>query len=224
MGTLIPMTDFFTRPARIERTFREEGERIVYAKNQHLVWNKDESAYVFFMADGIAHAHFATADGTKRIIGYFVPGMTFAKKESFWGTVDETLSFTTDVPTTIYRLKRTNFLQHLSTDQSFATEYTAQLLRMQVFYLDHIVSLGEKTLYLKCVRWLLLMAKCYGDGVNERIVINIPLTQDAIAGLLQTTRESTNVTLKELTAQGLIIMEHKHITIPNVTKLQKLLK
>ncbi len=201
----------------------ENGEPVEYGRGQHVVWRKEQSDWVFFLAEGLVRVSFSFPDKTDRIIGYFVPGAAFAQSGSFMEDYDGMLSYTSETASKILRMKRKRFLACLKSDSRLMSEYLGMTLRNQILLIDRIVYQGEKGLYGKCARWLLFMAKYYGKEDGSRCTIAVPLTQDTIADFLHATRESVNATLQRLIKEKHIAIVRKKISILNCGKLRKLL-
>lgn len=218
------MSKFFTFSKLFEDCFFEHGELVEYEKGQHIVWKKDKCEWVFFSQEGLVRVSFTLPDNSSRIIGYFPPGMVFAQSGSFWGQHDGTLSYTAELQTKVYRIKRQTFLKYLKDNPDTMQEYLNMTLRNQIFLVDRIVYQGEKGLYAKCVRWLLFMAKYYGNQKGVGCEITVPLTQDTTANFLHATRESVNVVLKQLEREKHITLSTKRIRITHINKLNKLLQ
>ncbi|MBY0328796.1 cyclic nucleotide-binding domain-containing protein, partial [Patescibacteria group bacterium] len=104
------MTSFFPYSQQFEDFFIENGEKVEYTKNQHLVWKKDESQWVFFLTKGLVRASFSFPDEMSRIIGYFVPGAIFAQSGSFIAQHDGALSYIAESSTTAIRIHRHDFI------------------------------------------------------------------------------------------------------------------
>lgn len=214
------MSEFLPYSELFEDCFFERGELVEFRKGQHIVWQKDKSEWVFFAVSGLVRVSFTLPDQADRIIGYFVPGMVFAQSGSFWGKNDRMLSYVAELPTKAYRMKRKIFLKCLKDNQKVMHEYLNMTLRNQIFLIDRVVYQGEKGLLSKCARWLLFMAKYYGKSKGKRCELTVPLTQETAANFLGATRESVNVTLKELEYEGYIELATKKISIKNIKKLQ----
>lgn len=216
------MSEFFPYIELIEDAFFNDGEVVEYEKGQHLVWRKDKSEWVFFLTAGLVRVSFAMPDKSNRIIGYFPPGMVFAQSGSFWEQHDGMLSYTTEVPSTVYRMKRSTFLTLIKKDSELMQEYLNLTLRNQIFLIDRIAYQGEKGLFAKCARWLLFMTKYYGKTKGNQCEIAVPITQETAANFLNTTRESLNVVLRELVDKKYIEMATKKIVIRDMKKLREL--
>lgn len=217
------MSSFFSYSQKCSDFFTENGEKITYEKGQHLVWKNDESDWVFFLAKGLVRASFTFSDDTSRIIGYFVPGAIFAQSGSFTNERDGMLSYTAEGPAVVLRMRYQKFLTQLKNDPVLTGEYLNMTLRNQLLLIDRIVYQGEKGLHAKTVRWLLFMAKYYGEVEGNTCNITVPLTQATVANFLHATRESVNVELRELEKKNYIELSTKQISITNMSGLKKLL-
>lgn len=219
-------SEFFSFNNDLEKFFSTKGELVTYEKGQHIVWGKEKSQWVFFLKSGLVRISFSLPNHTQRIIGYMVPGHVFAQTGSFINDPNGEVSFIAEAGENniaAYRMKIQTFLKCLHTDPALMQDYTQMTLRNQMVLIERIVYQGEKGLYLKCVRWLLFMAKYYSITKGNKAEITIPLTQDVAAEFLHTTRESLNAVFGELKEQKLISIARKRVTILNVPRLRKLL-
>lgn len=204
-----------------EEFFVEQGRPFEYEKNQYFVRRDDPLPWVYFLKSGLVEIAFTLSDGSKRIIGYIVPGMSFAQHRSFYEEDGGELDYRTVTPCVIYRLHRDLFLRQIKSDQRFNDEYVEQLLRTQVFLVERVSYQGENNIYKKTLRWLLFMVKYYGEETDEKHKIVIPLTQHTIGNFLHVSRESINKSLNKLISKKLISKNHKLITVNNIEELRK---
>lgn len=204
--------------------FTAHGQKVEYRKNQLMVWPADDTDWVYFLGSGLVKVSYFYDDGSESILGYFTPGLTFAQSGSYFQhNGGAALEYTAVEPSTVYRVPRDQFFAQLSREQDFNQDYLTMILRNQLLLIDRVVYLGESVLAKRCVRWLLFMAKYFGVRDGKTCYITIPLTQDAVAALLNITRESAGKCLRPLIKDGYIRMEKKHITISDIHKLQGLL-
>lgn len=214
----------FFKPLNSHRTFfMTHGQKVSYKKGQYYVVPSDDSPWVYFLTDGLVKISFAFRDGTDRLIGYFMPGMTFAQSGSFFNDEGGGLEYCSVASSTAYRLPREVFLKQLAKDAAFNEDYVQGLLRNQIYLVDRIVYQGEKGIYARTIRWILFMAKFYGrpNSKKDSCTISIPLTQETAANFMHITRESASTTFGKLTNKGLITVNKKLITIPSIQALNK---
>lgn len=200
--------------------FTKHGQRFDFAKDQHFIRADDPTPQVFFLDSGIVESSFYVSDGTKRVIGYFVPGLTFAQNRSFFENDGGGLDYRTITPCTMFRVHRDIFLKRLTKDHEFGHDYTQMLLRSQVFMVERSMYQGEADIYHKTLHWLLFMIKYYGQTSDGSIKIIIPLTQDAIGHLLGASRESISKCIRQLVRKKLITIEKKHIYVVDALLLR----
>jgi len=193
--------------------FEKHGRRFEYDKNQYVLRGDDPSIYVFFLTEGLVKLSSTSSRHDEHIIGFFLPGMNFAQTRSFFEADGGGLEVTTVTPSVLYRVSREEFLKELGINPTFKDEYLQQLIRNQIYLLDSTIYMSEGNIYHRMARWLLQMAKYYGETTNGGIKITPELTQATICNFIRASRESVATTLKRLSQEGAISIEKKHITV-----------
>lgn len=214
------MSEFFPFSTIHEQFFHKKGEALTYKKGQLLVRGKDPAPWVFFLDKGIVKVTFAAADGTERILGYFLPGMTFAQVGSFFSDPNGSLEYQATVDCAVHRVSRSIFLKQLEHDTVFLSDYSKSIARNNIFLIERIVYQGENGVSAKCIHWLQFMAKYYGKKTKQGCLIDVPLTNYDIANFLHVTRESVNKILRQFEKAGQISINKKYITIHKLNQLK----
>lgn len=219
------MAGFFHFAKSHEQFFTDHGQRLVYKKQQCLVRPEDADPWVYYLDEGLVKASFSFVSGDERLIGFFVPGSTFAQSGSFYQDEGGGLEYLSVTPVVAYRVARQVFLDRLQSDVSFSADYTQMLLKNQLFLIDRLTYQGEGSLQRKMMRWLLMMAKYYGHTDEDGgCFIDLPLTQEVIAAFLHVTRESISKAMAPFVRHKIIQIERKRIRILNVDILKELLE
>jgi CRP-like cAMP-binding protein len=213
---------FFSYAKEHERFFTTHGQKVVYAKGRYIVTPLDENSWVFFLKEGTVQASFVLTDGNERFIGYFLPGMTFAKSGSFFASSGGDLEYIAQQQVTLYRVRRDAFLGELNTNQQFNAEYLDMILKNQIFLIEHIVYQGAQNLDMRFLLWLSFVVRYYGEQRDNTCYITISTSQQDIANFLHVTRVSVGKLIKQYSSQGLISTQKKHLTV-DMTILKKLL-
>lgn len=218
------MTDsFFDYQHAHEAFFRTHGTKITYKKGHPIVSPHDDSPWVYFLVEGYVDVSFGFYDGSERLIGYFLPGMSFAKIGAFFDREDGMLQYCPITPVTVYRISQDVFLQELARSSAMNAEYISWLLKVQILLIERIVFLGQPTMRLRVLHWLMFMRKYYGETLpTGGCRIAMPLTHDTIGNFLHTTRESVGVVLRDLQARGVVRIEKKRIIIDDIATLETL--
>jgi CRP-like cAMP-binding protein len=123
-------------------------------------------------------------------------------------------------PTIALTLHRSTFLHILSDYPSIAAsvlEAMAARLRMTTVYAEQMANLPAPQ---RVVRQLLELATCYGIADRGAIRIDLHLTQDDLASLSGTTRETVNRVLSNLRDQGLIRVERARVSVLKMQQLE----
>ena len=98
----------------------------------------------------------------------------------------------------------------------------ASRLRRSTVYTEH---LSNHSVHQRVVRLLLVLAEDYGVIDNKGAIrIDLGLTQDQMASMFGTTRETINRELSKLRDQKVIRSGHKQIIIRNLVQLKQLLE
>lgn len=214
---------FFTYASTHEAFFKQNATLVKYNKGHFLVSSIDQYSYVYFLDKGLVKACFTLTDGSERLIGYFLSGMTFAQSGSFFQDSGGSLEYIVQEPSDIYRIERSKFLKQLTTESEFNAQYLDMVLRNQIFLIERIVYQGENGIENKFRRWLLFMAKYYGNGTEGGYEIPIKISQEDIASFLHVTRVSVNKMVKQHVDLGLMEIRKRCIYIPDIKNIQELL-
>lgn len=213
------MSEFFTFGKVNEAYFKAKGEKIQYKKGFPLVWDKEKVPWVFFLTDGLVRVSLQSTSGPEILIGYFLPGMTFAQSGSSFDIVTKGITYETSTPSTIYRIPIDEFFKDIESNHELTQELLVSAFRNQILLVERIGYQGEKGIKAKFIKWLLFMAKYYGNTNGKEVEIYIPLTQETIGQFVNATRESINKTMSDLAKSGLIQTHKKKITILDLDKL-----
>ena len=125
--------------------------------------------------------------------------------------------------TVVLILHRQAFCSHLLSNPMAAIhviETLSQRLRRTTESAEDLVSL---TVPQRVVRKLLELVERYGVQQEDGVLIDLDLSQEAIASLAGTTRESANRVLSRLREQGVVQIERVRIRVLNPEKLAEML-
>lgn len=214
------MKSFLDDPKTIRKYFEQHGQKMVYDKKQVFIRSDDPQPWVYFLNKGIVEATYSFDDGIDRILGYFIPRSIFAQNKLFNQDDRGDLKYTAVEKSEVYRIHRDKFLSRIDIDHEFTKEYLKNTLVFRIFTTDLVIYLGESRLHNRLIRWLLLMAKYYGEPDGRSCRIGIPMTHDVIANFLHVSRESISKVLRQLSRDGLISVDKKIITIHSIEKLR----
>lgn len=121
---------------------------------------------------------------------------------------------------TLHRQAFHEAIQSMPAIAVLVLEELSNRLRRTNTYIEHLASYSAPQ---RIVRTLIDLADQHGvceDGVTARI--NLHLTQDDLASLAGTTRETVNRVLASLREQGLIQIERARVSVLNLPRLERL--
>lgn len=124
-------------------------------------------------------------------------------------------------PTTTLTLHRTAFQEAIRTSPPIALavmEVLAGRLRHSNTYAEHLVSHSAPQRVVHC---LLDLAAQHGVAEDGATRIDLHLTQDDLASLAGTTRETVNRVLSSLRDQGLIRVTRARLSVLNLAQLER---
>lgn len=114
---------------------------------------------------------------------------------------------------TLLSLSRADFRTHLKAHPRTALEVLAELSRRLRRADEVIGNLALLDVYGRVARWLREQAQSDGEETDEGVVIRQRPTQQEIAGLIGTSRETVSRALSELARRGHIAVSGKRILL-----------
>jgi CRP/FNR family transcriptional regulator len=124
-------------------------------------------------------------------------------------------------PTTVLTLHRDAFRQAIGSSPEIAVSVLEELagrLRRTNIYAEHLAGHSAPQ---RVVRTLLDLADQHGVVEHGATRIDLHLTQDDLASLAGTTRETVNRVLSGLREQGLIQIERARVSVLNLPQLER---
>ena len=204
--------------------FMGAGKRIEYPKGRIMSWSDDQQSWAYFLDAGFIRTSCSYIDGSENILGYLRPCSTFSQTSTSFnhgGRVEMEFYATQDC--VIYRVKLEDFWNELQTNQAFSNDYLVMQLRDEMMMVDHIIWLGEHDLERRFIRWLLMIAKFYGEAEGNGILITVPQTHTKVAAWMSIRRETAGKLIRKYSESGHISLKAKSLHITNLKQLENLL-
>lgn len=191
-----------------------------YEAGQAIVWNGDEMNFVASVVRGVATLSHTLQDGRKQMVGLLLPSDFIGRPGRRISSYDVTA--VTDVALCCFRRKP--FEQMIATTPNVAE----RLLDMSLDELDAarewMLILGRKTAREKIASFLTIIARraAARDELpsSGAIIIDLPLTREAMADYLGLTLETVSRQISALKNEGLILLEGKRrVRVPELRLL-----
>jgi CRP-like cAMP-binding protein len=197
----------------VRRTFR---------KGQVILRQGEEGDSLFVIVAGRVRIYTLSPEGHELSMSIFDEGDFFGEMALLSGE-PRSASAEAMERTEVLVLQRRAFRNHLVSNPSAAIhviETLSQRLRRTTETADELMSLNVPQ---RVARKLLELVERYGVKQGDGILIDLDLSQEAIASLAGTTRESANRALSRLREQGVVQVERVRIRVLRPEKLEEFL-
>lgn len=175
---------------------------------------------LYIIVSGQVRIFTISESGQERTIRIFRAGEFFGELALLDG-LPRSANAQTMRPTTVLTLHRAAFLHTIHTCPPIAAavlEAMAQRLRQTTVFAEHLANLSAPQ---RVVRQIVDLAAQHGVSEGSTTRIDLRMTQDELASLSGTTRETVNRVLSSLRDQGLIRVERMCMSILNLPLLEQ---
>jgi len=193
-----------------------------FQAGQTVVWSGDRMDFVASVVSGIATLTQTMEDGRRQIVGLLLPSDFVGRPGRDFAAYDVTA--TTDLVMCCFRKKPFEAMM-------LATPHIGQrLLEMTLDELDAarewMLLLGRKTAREKIASLIAIIARRHASMTprkkTDAVVIDLPLTREAMSEYLGLTLETVSRQISALKRDGVIEMEGKrHVIIPDFDRLME---
>ncbi len=188
-------------------------------QGQTLFWKGDEGTALYVVKKGTIKIVLPSTEGDEIIVTMFSEGDFFGEMALLDGEPRSADAVAIE-PSEVFILSRTNFLSFLQVN----VDAIKAILSMLSKRLRRTDDMLENTCFLnvsaRLVKKLIELAESHGQKKDNKILIDLSLTQKELGDMVVATRESINKELKSLRKQGLIIIEGSRIQILDISRLK----
>lgn len=197
-------------------------ERRSYRKGQLILHQGDEGNSLFVIVTGRVRIFTVSPDGHELTVWIYGEGDFFGEMALLNGE-PRSASAKTMQKTEVLVLRRQAFRSHLLSNPSTAVhviETLSQRLRATTVNAEELFSMNVTQ---RIARKLLELSDRYGVRQEDGVMIDLDLSQEAIASLAGTTRESANRALSQMRNKGIVEIERVRIRVLQPDALQSYL-
>jgi CRP-like cAMP-binding protein len=192
-----------TLPADVAAALRERSTSIACRRGQRIFGPTRAPEHVYLLEEGVVRLFRLSADGGEVILGYVRPGELFGEVSVITDRPRETFA-ECRATARVLRIPRGLFVQTVQANSAVLYELTKRIgerVRRYQSRLEDLVLRNARTrLALTLVR-LLDEAATSGAAPGR---LGFPLTQEELARLIGTTRQTVNIMLSEFADSGLV--------------------
>lgn len=203
------------------KSLTDRGTRI-YMPKDTVIYDQDEgSGYVYVVEEGRVRLVYLAQDGSEHILMFALRGGIFGELECM-EKISSLVRAETLTDCSIYKIPEVGFMEAMSADPEL-TLFIARELAHKL----HVISAGFISISVdetknRVARILLSTADIFGHEENGNIRIDLPITQQEIANLVNSTRLTVGNILRDFAALGLIKKQDTHFFLLDRAELERI--
>ncbi|WP_347490680.1 Crp/Fnr family transcriptional regulator [Desulfoscipio sp. XC116] len=207
----------------LERQQLEEIEKFIlersYQKGRIIFMEDEPGEAVFFVKSGRVKVTKRTKDGREHILHFINPGEVFAEVVLFDdGTYPATAEVIEDC--TVGLIRNTDMERFIGTHPDIALGLLKIMARRLRISQNQLIELALMDTTRRAASMLLFLAGEQGTKTDRGIVIDISLTNQDLASLIGTSRETANRIINDFKRQKAIDVKKGQVTILDKYKLR----
>lgn len=208
----LPDHDWQWIRARLRHRPLREGE-VVFCKG-------DTEGTTYIITSGRVKICVTTPDGRESVLAILAPGDCFGELAALDGEPRSADAVAME-DTEVWRLAKEDFSSLVERSPHFARRLIAVLTRRLRETDQHFTDLVFFDLFARVARKLLELADAQGMDTAQGVEIPFRLTQQELANLVGSTRESVNKALRFYSDRGHIISRGRRITVVSRSGLER---
>ncbi len=200
-----------------------QGTRITFNKGEFIIRPGSPPTGIFYISSGLVKAYDITRYGDENLLIIRKEGEVLGLTWGITG-LHRNIIYAALAPTTVFRIDRDMFLEHLQKYPRIALPLLDMLVNMYRLHSERIINLEYRSVRERLASFLLTTSNRFGVKTDAGLVINVPLRHQDIASSISATRETTSRELAALERQGVLTSQQSIITLTNLDKLHHYLE
>lgn len=199
--------------AKISKTSR------VIAPRRDLIREGENPKYIHLMLDGWACRYKTLPDGRRQIVAFFVPGDFCDLNVYVLRHMDHSIGAITRL--SVADISRDDMDRLTASFPRITQALWWEALVNAAIQREWTLNVGQRTAYERIGNLLVeLYLRLKTVGLTQNGSCDFPLTQTDIADATGLTAVHVNRTLQELRRDGLVVLERRRLTIPDLERLK----
>ena len=198
-----------------ELELRNSGRRRKFGRGEIVFHEGDPGDSLHRVTTGRFAARVTTPLGDVATFAVHAPGEVFGLLAVVHPDARRTATVIALQPSETFTIPRSAFVRLKATYPGMASAVEQLLVEMLTASSNRLVEALYTPVHLRVRARLRDLARIYGDGGSEPITI--PLSQEDLAGLAGTTRETVNRVLQDEQERGTVTLARRRITITRGT-------
>lgn len=194
-----------------------------YSKGEVILYQDEVPSAAYSVKNGIVKTYNITTHGEEKPITFSLKHEMFPIGWIFFKLHRAQYFYEAFTDCELYIIPRSDYLKFLAKNPSSLYGLFDQFVGRYISYQMHVNALEQSKAAEKVLSTLDTLAKQYGKYLDDdKIKIDLPLTQQDLANFMGLTRETTGLELKKLERKGIIIHSNHTYTVRS-KQLAKLL-
>jgi CRP/FNR family cyclic AMP-dependent transcriptional regulator len=198
-----------------ELELRNSGRRRKFGRGEIVFHEGDPGDSLHRVTTGRFAARVTTPLGDVATFAVHAPGEVFGLLAVVHPDARRTATVIALQPSETFAIPRSAFVRLKATYPGMASAVEQLLVEMLTASSNRLVEALYTPVHLRVRARLRDLARIYGDGGSEPITI--PLSQEDLAGLAGTTRETVNRVLQDEQERGTVTLARRRITVTRGT-------
>jgi len=211
-----------TLPPASAEAVRRGSETRVYGPGEAIFSPTHHPAHVHLLVEGLVRLLRVSASGQELTLGYVRPGELFGAVSVMTGGARESFA-EAKTRARVLRIPKVIFLETVRANNSVLYEVTRRVGQRLIRCQSRVEDLVFRDVRSRLARMLIELASEYGHETDRGLAVGLPLTQEEMATLIGTTRQSVNTLLREMDIAGLLQRRGRELLITDLSRLRALI-
>jgi CRP-like cAMP-binding protein len=184
-------------------------------KRRDLVLDGYEFCKLCFVKDGYAARYKLLRNGKRQVVSFVLPGDVVGLPGSFLDRAAQSVIAVSDMNLQVCSLEA--FVALCYARPQFALALTWLAVQEATIYAEHIIDIGRRSPMERLAHLLLeIHSRLTMVGLVTGSAFDLPFTQEMMSDALGLSVPHVNRTLARLKAEGMICVDERHITFPDL--------
>jgi CRP-like cAMP-binding protein len=206
--------------SNIIRRLFTQGLPETFSKGDVILGNDPEPSGVYYIASGYVKVFSIGDDGDEYIHIIYGKGEIIPLVWAYLGEITESVFYEAISEALTWRISRDWFNQFIQSHLPISYALSVQLARQFQVYSDRIDNLEYKKAGERVAYRLLYLANRFGLHVDDKIIVEVPLTHEQLARTINLARETVSRQLERLEAQHIVEQDGHRLVILDVPGLR----
>lgn len=199
-----------------------DDKYLIRVMGKTVIYNQDEDiSQIYIVKSGRVRLSYFTSEGAEKIYIFALPGAMFGEETCFEPEA-QFLHAATIVDCELYCIPKDEFLRWLSEDIGLNAQVLSSMSHKIHLLMEHIRRLCFLDARSRVAAVFVDLACVFGVRAKEGLRIELPVIQQGIGNLINTSRLTVNKVISEFEAEGFLKKERGRWYIYNLEALKSL--